>query len=109
MTASPFGTIRDVVEANEKVGQYWFSRATMHYFHSRIETGLIRGRYFVTSDQSEDGTSLDVKGNLIPETERRYTVRVAKDDGKVETFGDFMAFGSTAEAMEFILQQDNPA
>lgn len=111
MTTSPFGTIRDVVEANERNGYFFFSRGAMAWFHCRIESGLIRGRYFITSEQCEDGSRFDTHGDPIPATERRYAVRYANDDGTINTLPDssIMAFGSTAEAMEYILQHDNPA
>lgn len=107
--ASPFGTLHDVIEANATIGHHFFSRGANDFFHSRIESDLIRGRYFITSEQCEDGTRFDTHGAPIPASERRYTARYANDDGSITSLSQHMEFGSTADAMEFILKHDDPA
>ena len=107
--ASPFATLHDVIEANATIGHHFFSRGARDFFHSRVESDLIRGRYFIPSEQCEDGTRFDTHGEPIPASERRFTVRWVEDNGSITTLSDHMAFGSTAEAMEFILKHDNPA
>ncbi len=106
MKTSPYETLTDVMRANRDSGHYFFTPGAVQFFHSRIESALIRGRYFVTSEQESDGTGFDVRGNPVPASERRYCVRYAEDDGSITTLSDHMAFGSTAEAMEFILEHD---
>jgi hypothetical protein len=46
-----FQTIDEIREANEAAGFNWFAPETMEAFGSRVETGVIAGRYFVTSEQ----------------------------------------------------------
>lgn len=80
-----FSTMQEVREANKAAGRFWFSESTTRFFNSRVETELIAGRWFVTSESN--GT-------------RRYTVREVLDDGaRIETVGEFMAHGTLAEAL----------
>lgn len=75
-----FGSIEEVIAANEALGHCWFAASSMVFFGTLIETGLIRGRYFITSDD-------DMRGQ-----DRRFTVREAAADGSVSTVGDLRAY-----------------
>ncbi len=55
-------TIADVKALNKRAGQHFFDRATMKFFNSRIESTLMKGNYFITSEQ-------------YPFNPRRYKVR----------------------------------
>jgi hypothetical protein len=44
-------TIADVRRHNEKVGQYWFSKDTMKFFASKIESTLYQNHTFVSSEK----------------------------------------------------------
>lgn len=99
---SPFGTLDDVKKANADAGQNWFSESTFAWWKTKIETGLIRGRYFITSEDPFD-------------TGRKYAVRYARDDGHIDTVnpvgypsteGSNPWFESSAEAMDRILEHD---
>ena len=46
-------TMNDVKAFNKEKGFYFFSKATMQFFNSRIETGLLHGGFFITSEQRE--------------------------------------------------------
>lgn len=81
----PWGSIDEIVAANESTGQVWFSEETMRWWDTVIHKRVYGGRYFVTSEAPADAS-------------RRYTVRVAHDDGTVETHGDFMAHSTRREA-----------
>jgi len=70
--------------AARKVGNHWFEKDTMRFFHSRIESGIIRGRYFITSE-------------VNPSDEKRYSVRYVTDDAEIETLGEFHSY-KTKEA-----------
>jgi len=84
-----FSTMQEVREANRAAGRFWFSESTMRFFNSRVETELIAGRWFVTSEDNGNG--------------RRYTVREVADDGaRIETVGEFMAHGDLAEALAHV-------
>jgi hypothetical protein len=78
-TGGPFSTINEIKAANKAKGHHWFSEGTMEFFGSQIESGVIGGRYFVTSEKTgfeDDGT-------------RVFSVRVALDDGSIDTVGEF--------------------
>jgi len=89
-TAGPYGSIAEISEANAGAGKYFFTPASMRFFRSRIAPGVIGGRYFVTSERF-----VGSDGYTAP---REYTVRVANDDGTIDTVGDFGAFPTLAEA-----------
>jgi len=83
-------SIEEIVRHNTIVGQYFFDRAAMRFFASRILSTVYGGRFFVTSerDTHEDG-AWDGK--------RRYTVRECVD-GRIETRSDHGEFATTQEA-----------
>ena len=103
---SPYEHMRDVVRANKAAGKFFFSPGAMQFFHCRIESALIRGRYFITSEQMEEHEYMDAQGRMQPPTERRYTVRYAQDDGSIESITPHMQFTTQAEAMTYLLQHD---
>lgn len=69
-------TIRDLKQLNARNGGGWFSRDTMRFFGTRIESGIIHERYFITSEQPPNG-------------ERMYSVRSFDSTGDVDTEGEF--------------------
>ena len=72
-----FKTIADVRAANAAIGNNWFSRSTMRFWKTRIESSLIGGRWFITS---EDEWALDGR-----KPARIYCVREANADGSIKT------------------------
>jgi hypothetical protein len=81
-----FFTIEQVRAANEAAGQHWFSPDTMRFFGSRIASEVIRGRFFISTEQGpRDSTP-------------RATIRMAEDDGTIETVGEFVAHETPEEA-----------
>lgn len=70
-----FRTITEIKRANKAAGNTFFDRSHMRFWRSRIESPVYGGKYFVTSEQTDD--------------ERVYTVRRANDDGEIETMGHF--------------------
>lgn len=76
-----FLNIADVRRANKAKGHHWFDKATMEFFASRIESRLIAGRYFITSE----------KTGFDDET-RAFSVRVAHDDGSINTLSEFQEY-----------------
>jgi len=65
-----FKTIDDVKHANQAIGHHWFDRDAMAFFKTKYESDIIRGRFFVTSEQPPHGP-------------REFRVRMAADDGKI--------------------------
>lgn len=81
MTTQTLGSIGDVERLNRSAGKHYFDEDTMRFFNSRIETDLIRGRFFITSEKG-------------PDERRRFSIRCAFDSGAIETVGDFQQFAS---------------
>jgi hypothetical protein len=75
MTA--FQTMADVKRANRAKGHHWFSTDTMRWFRCKIESELIAGRLFVTSERFDDGSP------------RLFTVRKVYPDADIGTVGEF--------------------
>jgi hypothetical protein len=72
---------------NEQNGGCWFEPDTMRFFGTRIESGIINGRYFITSEQ-QDGDS-----------PRKFSVRSFDEAGKIDTVGEFHGYDTKAEAL----------
>jgi hypothetical protein len=90
----PYNDLHEVKGANRAKGHHWFEPESMRFFGCRIESVVLYGRLFVTSEQPpvefED-----------PEGEpRRYSIRVATDDGAVHTVGEFRAWTSKDDALD---------
>lgn len=79
-------TIDQIKKANAAGGYPWFDPSTINFFRSRIAPGVIGGRYFVTSEQ------------FSATSPRRYTVRIAHDNGSIGTIGEFMQYPSLGVA-----------
>ena len=88
-----FKTIADVRKANKENGFFWFSPKTMRFFDTKIETSLLKGGYFVTSE--------DVNKNGL----RKYKIRQVKNDkGNIKTIGDsFYRLDETKNEIKKIL------
>lgn len=87
----PFNTISQIRRHNEENGLFFFSLDTMHFFDSRVESAVIGGRLFVTSEQCHHSN-----GASEP---RLFTIRVVADDGDIETVGKFQAFKDLDDAI----------
>jgi hypothetical protein len=81
--------LQDVIEDNQKAGYHFFDKETMSFFHSRIETGLLRNKYFITSEMSG-----------WQSTERAYTIRKAEADGSIKTIGEFRQYKKLEDATD---------
>ena len=84
-----FRTITEIKAANKSIGHHFFSRGAMRFFNSKIESPVLRGRYFITSE-------------IGPNEVKAYSVHMASDAGEIETIGGFHSFKSTKEAMAFV-------
>lgn len=89
----PWSDMAGVKEANREAGMFFFSRDTMLFFDSRVESEVIAGRFFLTSEQFHDGTY---------HAPRKFTVRVVYDSGRIGTIGGFNVWHSKAEAKEYL-------
>ena len=48
---SNFKTLADFKRAHKAAGGHFFDRGAMRFFESRIESGLLKGGYFITSER----------------------------------------------------------
>lgn len=76
-----FVSISSIKALNQRNGNHFFDRSTMRFFNSKVEPYVYGGRLFLTSEQF---TPSD--GRPLP---RKYTVRLARDSGDIETIGPF--------------------
>lgn len=74
-----FKSMAEVKAANAAAGHRFFSPGAMQFFRSRVEGGLIRGEFFVTSEQQEGHR-------------RMFTLRRVDADGIVSQVGRFQQF-----------------
>ena len=85
LTPGAWRDIGDIQRANTAAGMYFFSADTLSFFRSVIYRGIYAGRLFVTSERG-------------PNRRRMYTIRVANDDGSIDTLGDFQQYATMAHA-----------
>jgi len=84
-----YRSIAEIKAANTAINNYFFSKDTMRFFHSRIINRVYKGIYFITSEQFDS------------DSERLFTVRMCVN-GSVETVGRFQAFATAKQAAAFI-------
>ena len=83
-----FKTIKEIKQANRSRGYHFFDDASMKFFNSRIETGVLHGEYFITSEQFNYTSP------------RLFTIRKVKANGQVITIGEFQHYRSLDEAIK---------
>jgi hypothetical protein len=84
-----FANMSELKAANKASGYFWFSPATMKFFNSKIESQLIAGKYFISSEKYKTTSPRD------------YSIReVMGKDGDIRILkGDFK---SKQEAKEYL-------
>jgi hypothetical protein len=87
-----YKTMADVKEAVRLIGNHWFDKETMRFFNCRIESRLLRGSYFVTSERQPG------------EHPRLFSVRQAQPDGSIQTIGKFQEHKTLAAALEAVAE-----
>lgn len=80
-----YSSVDHIRAANEEAGQTWFGPAEMRFFGCRLLNGVIDGRFFITSERP-------------PGSARRYSIRMADEDGYIRTIGRFMGYATAAQA-----------
>lgn len=79
--------MEDVKRNNGNAGRFFFSPDSMKFFRSKIESRLLKERFFITSEQAGD------------EHPREFTIRVYDaDTHKIGTMGGFQAYKTKEEA-----------
>lgn len=83
-------TLAQIKERNKQAGQHWFSRDTMNFFGSHIETQPNKYNLFITSENNMDGTK------------RYYNVRMfCQGNADIATLAEFNTLTSKKAAREF--------
>jgi len=83
-----FITMKEVMEANERIGHNFFRGDTMEFWGSELHSEVFAGEYFVTCEDNFNRTA------------RLYTIRKANADGSIDTVGDFQAYETLEQAKE---------
>lgn len=86
-----YKNMQAVRAANRDAGKFWFSPDAMAFWNSRIETALLHGRYFVTSEAPGAG-----------DEDRRYTIRFALDSGDIMEIWEMRDFDKLDVAISVI-------
>ena len=89
-TIGNFGSISLIKATNARNGYYFFSKGAMKSFNTRVHDVVYGNCVFVTSEK-----------NNIPycaPQPRVYTVRIAMEDGSIETYGSLGDYSTRAEA-----------
>lgn len=84
-------TMAEFRELNRVGGYHFFDRDTKLFFRSKIETDMLPGNRFVTSEQHVHS------GGTEP---RLYTVRQGNPNGTVSTVGEFQQYATRAAAIK---------
>ncbi len=85
-----YANLREVLDANDAAGQHFFDADTMEFFNSKLESDLIDGRFFITSERFDSNTA------------KQYTIRAAQDDGAIVTLGDFGQYQTLQDAKDVL-------
>ena len=91
-----FQDIDDLRRYSQKMGCDFFEKTTSDYQCTRIETYLIAGEYFITSEL----TSGDPSGRS-----RRCTIRRGTPQGQIETVGNDQEYDSIQQAQQALMKQ----
>jgi hypothetical protein len=86
--ATFYRNIQEIRQANEDAGYYFFSPDTMRFFKSRVYYRVYGGKYFITSE-------------IAPYSSRRYTIRMCKDNGGIETVSEQQEYGCLRTAKRY--------
>tara|TARA_Y100000310_G_scaffold266309_1_gene277761 strand:- start:1055 stop:1372 length:318 start_codon:yes stop_codon:yes gene_type:complete len=86
----PYNSLTQIRAANARIGNNFFSKETMAFFDSRICEGVYGGVYFITSERFENS-----KGR----GPRRYTIRIANEDGTISMVGSFLEHNTEQDAI----------
>jgi hypothetical protein len=84
-------SIADLKRLNALNGGCWFEPAEMRFFGTRIETGIIHQKYFITSEQPPHGA-------------RQYSVRTFDAAGAIDTVGEFCSYATKTAARAAVPQ-----
>jgi hypothetical protein len=90
ITRTEYYSMAEIIYANRRLGQHFFSDGAKRFFNSRIGQSVYGGRYFITSEQFDRDRS-----------PRLYTIRECIN-GNIETVGEFQQYETHAQARSAI-------
>lgn len=80
-------TITQMKKLNKEAGGYWFSKESMSFFDSKVETPANAKGYFITSEQFDE------------ESPRKFTLRWFNPISyTVDTIGEFQEYETLEQA-----------
>ena len=81
-------TITEMKTAQKENGLHWFSKASMNFFNTKIETAA-KDNHFITSEYMENVSN------------KKYTIRRFKAEKfGVDTIGDFQQYATLKDAKQ---------
>lgn len=86
-----YNNLDEVAAANAANGLHWFEESSMAFFDTVLETELIDGQWFITTEKHPD-VSRTIGWR------RRASVRKVLPGGAVKTEGDFGRFEDVGDA-----------
>jgi len=89
-TIGNYNSISQIVRANENAGRYFFSDGAMRMFKCRVHDTVYSQCVFVTSENPSMPYSKP--------RPRAYTIRIALDDGSIETYGSMGDYATRDQA-----------
>lgn len=94
-TAERITTIAQLKALNQKNGNCWFDKSSMSFFGTKIESEVIQGEYFITSD----------KRGFDDDLGRGFTIRRFNLDGSIRReIGELGQYDSKSEALSALLE-----
>lgn len=93
-----YKTVEDIKAAHKARGGFFFDAPTMRMFGSRILSPVFPGGVFITSER-DSGVFTRVGFMAAWGGQRRYTVRVCRLDGDIDTISDFGQFPTRTAAI----------
>ena len=84
-----YNSIKEIKEANKRKGHFFFSQGALDFFRSKIYPIIYQKKYFITSE-------------IDPFEHEAFTIREAKENGEVDTVGEFHSFRDYIDAEKYI-------
>ena len=88
----------EVAAANAANGLHWFEESTMAFFDTVLETDLIDGQWFITTEKHPDASRTIGWG-------RRASVRKVLPGGAVKTEGEFGGHATVGDARLWLMRE----
>jgi len=88
-----FKNMDDVRAANARIRQKWFNPSSVKWFNSVVETELIDGEFFITSER------------MYTDMEKTFTIRKVLPNGEIADLSKFQEFKTLEAAKDALINQ----